>query len=70
MTEFDFDVITGPSGPMRRGSSACGWTPADDAEPPAPVLHAVAPDRGKKTSLSPPVAGSEIPTSEAMHDAR
>ena len=34
MTEFDFDVITGPSGPMRRGPSACGWTPAEEAETP------------------------------------
>jgi hypothetical protein len=35
MTEFDFDVITGPSGPMRRGSSACGWTPAEEPEAPS-----------------------------------
>ena len=32
MTEFDFDVLTGPSGPMRRGPSACGWTPAEEPE--------------------------------------
>ena len=63
MTEFDFDVITGPSGPMRRGNSACGWTPADDAEPPALVVNAAAPDRHKETS-------PEIRTSEAMHDAQ
>jgi hypothetical protein len=35
MTEFDFDVITGPSGPMRRGPSACGWTPAEESDPSA-----------------------------------
>jgi hypothetical protein len=38
MTEFDFDVITGPSGPMRRGTSACGWTPAEEPEPSSQTL--------------------------------
>jgi hypothetical protein len=41
MTEFDFDVITGPSGPMRRGPSACGWTPAEGADAPALPAHVV-----------------------------
>jgi hypothetical protein len=54
MTEFDFDVITGPSGPMRRGTSACGWTPADEAEPPALVLRP--PEREeRRNSPSPPL---------------
>ena len=70
MTEFDFDVITGPSGPMRRGTSACGWTPADDAEPPALVLHAAEPDRREATGLSPPIADPEIHTSAAIDDAQ
>jgi len=38
MTEFDFDVITGPSGPMRRGTGACGWTPAEEPETPSAAL--------------------------------
>ena len=41
MTEFDFDVITGASGPMRRGPSACGWTPAEGAEVPDLPAHVV-----------------------------
>jgi hypothetical protein len=38
MTEFDFDVVTGPSGPMCRGPSACGWTPAEATAPPPLAL--------------------------------
>ena len=33
MTEFDFDVITGPSGPMRSGQGACGWVSAETPGP-------------------------------------
>ncbi|MGB8843227.1 MAG: hypothetical protein WCC64_19395 [Aliidongia sp.] len=33
MTEFDFDVITGPSGPIQRGPSPCGWTRAEEPTP-------------------------------------
>ena len=53
MSEFDFDVITGPSGPMRRGTSACGWTPAEEADPPALVLRPKAPpDREERRDTS------------------
>jgi hypothetical protein len=48
MTEFDFDVITGPSGPMRRGSSACGWTPAEDPEAPPVAPPLAVPERDRQ----------------------
>jgi hypothetical protein len=35
MTEFDFDVITCPSGPARQGRPAFGATP-QEAPPPSP----------------------------------
>jgi hypothetical protein len=49
MTEFDFDVVIGPSGPMCRGPSACGWT-EPDAPPAAPAAL---------TPPSPPLTGPQ-----------
>jgi len=54
MTEFDFDVITGPSGPMRRGNSACGWTPAEEPETPPALPPLAVPVRDQR-----PDAGRE-----------
>jgi hypothetical protein len=41
MTEFDFDVITGPSGPIRSGNGACGWVSAETPgpQPISPLEH-------------------------------
>jgi hypothetical protein len=45
MTEFDFDVITGPSGPIRFGGGACGWVSADAPAPPPTSPLSAPPER-------------------------
>jgi hypothetical protein len=53
MTEFDFDVITGPSGPIRSGNGACAWV---SAETPGP--HATSPlEHGSPSKLERPRHG-------------
>jgi hypothetical protein len=42
MSEFDFDVVTGPSGPVRRGRALSRWKSAEaPPERSAPVPAAV-----------------------------